>query len=184
MRITFFDVVFLLALVGGAAWGFYRGFFCQAVGTVVLYISTVISTVGYRGLSRLLAGSSGRPSPALDVVAFVILMGLLNLLLYLMGRDLISHINIDRMPIWVNVVGMIFGFINAAIWCAVLLMILRSSTSGERWIGYEGIQAFFQGQTHNSWMAFVFRPFMHLLLALIEPWMFGYGLPPLLINAL
>jgi hypothetical protein len=184
MQITFFDVVFLLALVGGAAWGFYRGFFRQAVGTVVLYISTVISTVGYRSLSRLLAGSSARPSPASDVVAFVALMGFTNLLLYLMGRDLIGHISIERMTIWVNLTGMIFGFINATIWCAVLLMVLRSSTSGEPWIGYEHIQAFFQSQTHNSWMAYVFRPFMRLMLAVLRPWMFGYDLPPLLVNSM
>jgi hypothetical protein len=128
----------------------------------------------------MLSGSTGQPTPATDVLAFIILMAVLNLLFFLMGRDLISHIDISRAKIWVNLSGMVLGFINIAIWCAVLLLVLRSSTSGEEWIGYEGLQKFIQSQTHNSWMAYVFGPFVHFLLATIRPWMFGYGLPPLL----
>jgi hypothetical protein len=33
-------------------------------------------------------------------------------------------------------------------------------------------------------MAYAFRPFMHFLLAIIRPWLFGHDLPPLLLNSL
>jgi uncharacterized membrane protein required for colicin V production len=184
MRITLFDILFTLAIVGGAAWGFYRGVFRQAIGTVTLYVSTVASTVGYRGLSRLLSGATGRSTMATDVLAFVILMAVLNLLFFFMGRELVGDINIERMNVMVNVTGMIFGFINAAFWCAIVLVILRSSTGGDPWIGYENIRVFLKGQTSESWMAYLFRPFMTFVLAIIKPWMFGYDLPPLLLNAL
>jgi len=184
MRITFFDVLLLLGMVGGAAWGFYRGFFRAAIGTLVVYVSTAVSTVGYRSLSRMVSAGTGQTSRPSDVLAFIALMVILDVLFTLIGRDLIEHIDIDRMGVWVNICGMIFGFINAAIVSGVLLIILRSATSGEKWIGYQGIQAFFKNQTHNSWMAFTLRPFMRFLLAVIKPWLFGYDLPPLLRNAL
>jgi fatty acid desaturase len=66
----------------------------------------------------------------------------------------------------------------------VLLMIIRAATKGGPWVGYEGVRLFLRRQTYGSWMAYAFRPFIQLLLATIRPWMFGYGLPPLLMNAL
>lgn len=183
MRLTLFDVLFLLALAGGAAWGFYRGVLRQSVNTALIYISVVAATVGYRGLSRLLRGT-GQPAPATDMLAFLILLGVLNLLLFLMARELIGEFNAERMHIASNVFGMVCGFLNAAIYCSVLLVVLRSSTAGDPWIGYENFRLFFRDQTANSWMAFIFRPFMYVLLAIVKPWMFGYDLPPLLMNAL
>lgn len=183
MRLTFFDVLFFLILIGGTAFGFYRGFFRQASATLVLYVSTVVATVSYRGLSRMLTGL-GESSAATDVLAFIIVMGVMNLMFMLMVNDLIGHISIERMKIWVNFGGMLFGFVNTAVWCAVILMIIRSSTAGEEWIGYEGVRQFLMGQTRGSWMAYVFRPFMRFLLAIIKVSLFGYDLPPLLVNSL
>jgi hypothetical protein len=183
MRLTFFDVLFFLVLVGGAVFGFYRGVFKQASATLVLYISTVVSTLSYRGLSRMLVGL-GESNAATDVLSFILLMGAMNLMFMLMVNDLIGHINITRMKIWVNFGGMLFGFVNTAVWCAVALMIIRSSTAGGEWIGYEAVRQFLEGQTRGSWMAYVFRPAMHFLLAIIRPWLFGHDLPPLLVNSL
>lgn len=183
MRFTFFDVLFLLALCGGAAWGFYRGLIRQAAGTVVLYITTVIATLSYRSLSRMIRGT-GQSGSATDMLSFIILMAIGTLLLTLIVNDLLKHVNPNRMPIWMNVTGMFFGFLNMAIWCALILIVLRSATGGEPWAGYEGVQQFFVGQTRGSVMASVFRPFMRFLLALIQPWLFGRTMPPLLYNAL
>ncbi len=181
--IKFFDVLFLMGMIGGAAWGFYRGIVRSALGIVVIYVSTVVSTVGYRSLSRMLTGATGQPGQAADVLAFIVLAVVLSILLTLIGNDLTAHIDTNRMGMWSNVGGMIFGFIYAAVWCAVLLIIIRSATGGAEWFGYQGIQEFFKDQTHNSWMAYVFRPFMRFLLAIIRPWLFGHDLPPLLVNA-
>ena len=183
MRVTFFDILFMMGLVAGAAWGSYRGMFRQSATTVVIYVSTIVSTISYRGLSRML-GSTGQSATATDMLSFIILMAVTNVLLALITNDLLSHIEIDRMRIWVNFGGMIFGFLNAAIWCSIIMMILRSATSGEQWFGYEGVQQFFVNQTHGSWMARVFRPFMRFLLTIIRPFMFGRDLPPLLLYAL
>jgi uncharacterized membrane protein required for colicin V production len=184
MTVTFFDILILIVVVGGAAWGFYRGVFRQAIGTLAIYISTVVSTVGYRGLSNLISGANKPATPATDTLAFIIMMAVTNLLLALMGNDLVKDIDIRRMGIWVQIGGMAFGFINTAIWCAVLLIILRSATSGEPWIAYQSIQTFFLEQTQNSWMAYVFRPFMRLIAAIVRPWLFGRSLPPLLMSAM
>jgi uncharacterized membrane protein required for colicin V production len=183
MRITFFDILFLIGLLGGATWGFYRGLVRQAASTLVIYVSTVVSTVGYRGLSRLLS-ATGQGASATDMLAFIILMAVMNLLFTLLINDLLKSFDTERMPIWMNFGGMLFGFLNAAIWCAVILMILRSATGGNEWLGYEGVRLFIQGQTRGSWMAYIFRPFMRFLLAIIRPWLFGHDLPPLLLNAL
>ena len=183
MRITFFDVLFLLVMIGGGALGFYRGLFRSAIGTVILYVSTVVSTVGYRSLSRMLSGITGETGPSADVMSFILLMAIMNILLHLMTKELGDSFDIGRMGIWVNLTGIIFGFINLSVWCAVVLMIIRSATGGPEWFGYQGVQRFFRNQTYNSWMAFVFRPFIRFLLALIHPWLFGHDLPPLLMDA-
>ncbi len=182
VRITFFDILFLLFLLGGAAWGFYRGIFRQAANTLVIYISTIVSTLTYRSFSRLL-GSTGQSASATDVLAFIILMAVTNLLFSLIANDLLKDVHTERMPIWVNLTGMLFGFLNTAIWCAVILIILRSATGGERWAGYEGIQQFIRSQTRGSWMAYGFRPVRYCLLGIIRPWLFGRSLPPLLLKA-
>jgi uncharacterized membrane protein required for colicin V production len=183
MRITFFDVLFLFALIGGAAWGFYRGVFRQAASTLVLYVSTVVSTLTYRSLSRMM-GDTGQSASATDLLAFIILMAVTNLLFVLIANDLLKNLDENRMPIWVNLSGMVFGFVNAAVWCAVILIILRSATGGSPWMGYEGVRLFIRGQTRGSWMAYVFRPFMRFIIAIIQPWLFGRELPPLFVNAL
>ncbi|MBN1641854.1 MAG: CvpA family protein [Anaerolineae bacterium] len=183
MRITFFDILFLFLLLGGAALGFYRGFFRQAATTLVIYVSTVVATLTYRGLARLLS-NAGTPNSATEMLSFILILGLLILLFLLMVSDLIGHIDISHMRIWVNFGGMLFGFINTALICAVILMIIRSGTSGGEWVGYEGIRLFFQRQTRGSWMAYLFRPFMQFVLTIIRPWLFGHDLPPLLINSL
>jgi uncharacterized membrane protein required for colicin V production len=181
---TFFDILILIVVVGGAAWGFYRGFFRQAIGTLAIYVSTVVSTVGYRGLSNLISGANQPSTPATDTLAFIIMMAVTNFLLALIGNDLVKDIDIRRMGIWVQIGGMAFGFINTAIWGAVLLIILRSATSGEPWIAYQNIQTFFLDQTQNSWMAYVFRPFMRFIVAIVRPWLFGRSLPPLFMSAM
>lgn len=183
MTITLFDILILITLVGGAAWGFYRGVFRQVISMLAIYVSTVVSTLAYRGLSSLISGAEG-PTPASDILAFVIMMATLNLLLALIGNDLVKEIETRRMGIWVHIGGMILGFFNTAIWCAVLLIIIRSATGGEPWIAYPGVQDFFQGQTRNSWMAYTFRPFMRFIVAIIEPWLFGRSLPPLFTSAI
>jgi uncharacterized membrane protein required for colicin V production len=184
MRVTFFDVLFLLGMVGGAAWGFYRGLFRSALGTVVIYISMVVSSLGYRSLSRMLSRATEQPAAATDVLAFAILMVVLVILLLLMGRDLMESIDSERMGVWLNITGMVFGFVNAAIICGIVLIVIRYATNGDEWIGYQGVQTFFQNQTRNSWLAFVFRPFLRFLIGVIRPWLFGHDLPPLLVNAI
>ena len=117
-------------------------------------------------------------------MSFLILMGVLNIMFALLINDLVKHFDIRQARIWVNFGGMFFGFLNTAIWCAVILMIVRSATGGDEWYGYQGVQRFFVRQTRGSWMAYVFGPFMQSMLELIRPWLFGRDLPPLLLNAL
>jgi uncharacterized membrane protein required for colicin V production len=181
--ITFFDILILLALFGGAVLGFYRGLFRQAAMTLIIYISTVIAALSYRSLGRTLGQITGQTSGATDVLAFLLVMGIMVLLLALISRDLLGHIDVDRMGIWVNIGGMIFGFVNAAIVVAVLLIVIRSATSGGEWVGYSNVQAFLRRQVTRSWMAYALGPFMRLMLALIQPWLFGHSLPPLLSDA-
>lgn len=183
MYITLFDILILIALLIGAALGFFRGFFRQATATLAIYLSLVVTTLSYRGLSRLLMGLTQQPSRSTDVLAFFLVLIIMLVLLLLIGQDLLSHVDIKRMGIWVNISGMVFGVLNAAIVCAVVLIVVRSTTNGVEWPGYAGLQAFLRRQVMRSWMAYILRPFMHMLLAVVKPWLFGHNLPPLLLNA-
>ena len=184
MTITFFDILILFALLGGAALGFFRGFLRQAAATLILYISIVVASLFYRSVSRTLVRLTGQLPQATDVLGFFLLLILTMVLLFLARRDLIRDANTDRMPIWQNILGMVFGVLNAALVCAVVLIVLRSVSSGDPWPAYGGLQTFLRRQTTRSFLAYVFRPFTWLILTLIEPWLFGGQLPPLLRNAL
>jgi membrane protein required for colicin V production len=181
--ITLFDILILLALLGGAALGFYRGFFRQASATLVIYLSLVVATLSYRGMSRALMGMTGQSLGATDVLAFALVMIIMLVLLTLISRDLLGHIQAERMGMWVSISGMAFGMLNAAIICAVALIVIRSATSGPDWPGYAGLQIFLRRQATRSWLAYVLSPFMRLMLAIVRPWLFGHDLPPLLQNA-
>jgi uncharacterized membrane protein required for colicin V production len=181
--ITLFDILILLALFAGAALGFFRGLFRQAAATLAIYVALVVSTLAYRGLSRLLMNWTSQASGATDVLAFFVIMIIMLVILLLIIQDLLGHIQIERMGVWVNLSGMVFGVLNAAIVCAVVLIVVRSATGGIQWPGYASLQSFLKDQVQRSWMAFVLRPFMRLLLNLVEPWLFGHSLPPLLQNA-
>lgn len=183
MTITLFDILILLALVGGAAWGFYRGVVRQAAMTLIIYISTVISTLTYRGVANLISGGRSTSTAGVDMMSFVMVMVVINLMLFFIINDLIKDLDLRRLGMWSNIGGMAFGFLNVSIWCAVLLLIIRSSVNGPEWIGYQGVQVFFQNQTQRSLMVFVFSPLMRMMMALIQPWLFGRSLPPLLMNA-
>ncbi len=182
MSVTLFDILMMGGLVAGAAWGFGRGLFRQAAGVLVIYLATIISTLAYRGLGNLIG--RGNPSPPIYLLAFLILMVVMNLLLSLIFNDLLKTLDERRFGTWANIGGMIFGFINAGIWCTVLMIITRAACGGDPWVGYQGFQQFLQRQTYGSVMSFVLSPFMRLLLLLVQPWLFGHSLPPLLLYAL
>jgi uncharacterized membrane protein required for colicin V production len=164
---TFFDFVILLALVGGAALGFFRGALRQAVATLMLYLSIVASALVYRDVSRFLARLTGQAPPATDVLAFFLTFGVTLVVLFVIRYELIQHINMERFGVWHNIVGMAFGFLNAAVVCAILVIVLRSTVSGDTWYAYKGIQAFFRRQFARSWMVYVFRPFTELILTAV-----------------
>lgn len=183
MGVTLFDVLILLALIGGAAWGFYHGIFRQAATTLVIYISTVVSTLTYRGLSRLISGASSPASATTDMLAFVIVMAILNISLAIFVNDILKDFEPKKLGMWVNLGGIVFGMLNAIIWCAVLLIFVRYSVGGGPWIGYEALQQSLSRQLDFSFMATIFRPIMQIIIAAIRPWMFGRTLPPLLLTA-
>ena len=61
VTITFFDILVLFGLFGGAAMGFYRGVVRQALATLIIYISIVVASLFYADLSGILARWTGRP---------------------------------------------------------------------------------------------------------------------------
>jgi uncharacterized membrane protein required for colicin V production len=184
VTITFFDILILFGLFGGAAAGFFRGLFRQAAATLIIYISLVVASLFYADLSRILARWTGQPHQATDLLAFFLFMALIMVALFIGRRDLMRNVNERRMPIWQNILGMVFGVLNAAIIGAVVMIVLRSTTGGEQWPAYEGVQKVLRRMLSRSFMAYVFRPFTILILNLIQPWLFGGELPPLLRDAL
>jgi membrane protein required for colicin V production len=180
VTITFFDILVLFGLLGGAALGFYRGVLRQAASTLILYIAIVVASLSYPSVSRTLGRLTGQMAQATDVLAFFLLLVLVMVMLFLALRDVMRNVNVDRLGIWHNILGMVFGVLNAAIVSGVVLIVLRSVTSGEPWPAYSGVQNGLRGMITRSWMAYMFRPFTQLILNLIQPWLFGGRLPPLL----
>jgi len=183
VTITFFDILVLFGLFGGAAMGFYRGVVRQALATLIIYIAIVVASLFYVDLSRILARWTGQPSQTTDLLAFFMFIVVMMVVLFIARRDLLRNVKMDRVRIWQNIAGMAVGVLNAAIISAVVLIVLRSTVLGGQWLAYEGVQGLLRRMITRSFMAYVFRPFTQLILALIQPWLFGGQLPPLLRNA-
>lgn len=181
--VTIFDILILLILLAGAGWGFYRGLFRQLATTLVIYISTVASTLSYRGLAQLLSGRNVPASATTDMLAFVIVMAIFTISLTILINDLLKDFEPRKLGMWVNLGGIVFGLLNAMIWSALLLIIVRYGLHGGQWIGYEKLQSSLLRQFNASFLTAIFRPFMSLVIATIRPWMFGHSLPPLLLEA-
>lgn len=178
------DFLLFLGFAGGIALGFYRGLIKQLLGLLALYVSLVASTLTYPYLSPIISRSTQTAPLIADLVAFLFLLAVFDIIANLMLNTLIEEPRAKRFGTLDLTGGMLIGLLNACIWGAVIVAIVRSATATGNWLSYEGLRTFLHDQTTHSLLANIFRTVFRIVMATIKPWLFGGDLPILLRNAI
>lgn len=126
---NFFDVLIVIALVAGAAWGFIKGIIHQAIGVGLIYVSIIVATIFYSvvapGLGRLIKVSS----QAAGALSFLLLMIITLNVLALALRDVRKR-EIKLLRLINQLGGMTFGFVIASVWIALVIALLHYAVGG------------------------------------------------------
>ena len=125
---NFFDVLIVMALIGGAAWGFIKGVIHQAIGLGMIYVSILAATLSYSIIAPILRKLVKLEAKTAAAVAFLLLLIIvLNLLGIALRRVRKAEFKMLRL---VNQLGgMTFGFITTCIWIALIVAMLHYATS-------------------------------------------------------
>jgi uncharacterized membrane protein required for colicin V production len=171
-----FDVLILLALLAGSAWGFVRGLIRMALSLVVLYVSAVLAMTVYERVGDYFTYMFGLPMNISEGLAFLVILAVtsivLNSVLRLTYRDteLPGIRQVDQLG------GMVIGFFITCIWIGFTILafafMLGASIAEEEGLGVNLI-AYFQ----RSNLIPIFYRFLPIALATLRPWM-PKGLPP------
>jgi len=173
-----FDVIIVLALLGGTALGFIRGLVRMALNLLVLYVAVVLAMTFYDDAGRWIhyASDGAIPETTAEVLAFLLILilttALVNFVLNKTYKDteLPGIRQIDQLG------GMFIGFVLTCTWIGLAIIALAfilnatgSTGSGLR----DSIVFYFEGSN----LVPIFYKFLPIVIATLRPWM-PKGLPP------
>jgi len=122
-----FDVLIILALVGGAAWGFIKGLIHQAVTVGITYVAIIVATLFYGDVTPLFIRYVKLDAKAAGAVSFLLLMILaINVLAFAL-RD-VRKKEIKALRSVNQLGGMAFGLAIASVWIALIIALLYFGT--------------------------------------------------------
>ena len=176
---NFFDVLIVLALIGGAAWGFIKGVIHQAFGLGMIYVSIVFATIFYSVIAPPLARLVKLEAKTAAAVSFLLLLVIaLNLLALALRRPRKAEFKVLRL---VNQLGgMTFGFVITCVWVALIIAMLYYATStpidwqdpGKQQLAtlnWESIRRTFATGLHRSPLVNAFQTILPLIIGSVSP---------------
>lgn len=176
---NFFDVLIVLALLGGAAWGFIKGVVHQAFGLGMIYVSIIVATMSYTVIAPPLRRFVKLDPKAAAAVAFLLLLIIaLNLLGLALRKIRKAEFKVLRL---VNQLGgMTLGFIIACVWIALIIAMLHYATStpvdwhdpGKQQLAtlnWEAVRRGFSGGLARSPLVNAFQEILPLIITSVSP---------------
>ena len=176
---NFFDVLIVMALIGGAAWGFIKGVIHQSIGLGMIYVSIVAATLSYSIVAPILRRLVKLEAKTAAAVAFLLLLIIvLNLLGLALRRVRKAEFKMLRL---VNQLGgMTFGFVITCIWIALIIAMLYYATStpidwqdpGKQQLAtlnWESIRRGFYTGMQRSPLVGVFQSVLPLIIGTVAP---------------
>jgi len=165
--VNIFDIIILSFLVIGAAFGLYRGFFKEFVGTIGLLIAAIVANIGSPYAKPWLQDLIHDPlllSVIVWIAIFLVLMLVMSGIAKLLS-ELFSTLNIG----WVNrLAGALFGIIKCTMIAALLLSL------------YELLAANFEIFRFDEIKSSKIVPYLHKILDVVMPWFTANILHPVL----
>jgi uncharacterized membrane protein required for colicin V production len=124
-----FDVIIVLALLAGAAWGFMKGVIHQIVGLFLIYFGLVVSTLLYWMMAPFVAQLIKLDIRAAGAISFLFLLIVsINIAGFALRDVRRREYRVLRL---VNQLGgMTFGFVAASVWIAIAVGLLWYAAGG------------------------------------------------------
>lgn len=172
------DLVILLIVGAGVLVGYTQGLLRQIVGLGALYLSTILATQNFIGLSSWINNLFKLPSSRfVNVISFLFILLAIAALINLLAADAYRMTKLKIAPTLDQVGGSFLGLVTIMILLIFLIPILRFVT-GEPFPYFETARTgIIQGMETSRIVPLIlyYRP---LVLGTISPWVPG-GLPAL-----
>lgn len=121
-----FDVLIIIALAAGAAWGFIHGLIHQAIGMAMLYVSLIVATMFYSDIAPGLGRVVHLEPKAAGAVSFLLLLIIaINVLGFALRG--VRKQEVKALRLLNQIGGMAFGAAMAGIWIAIIIALLNYS---------------------------------------------------------
>ena len=176
---NFFDVLIVLGLLGGSAWGFIKGVIHQAFGVGMIYVSIVVATMFYSVVAPVAQRLIRLETKTAAAVSFLFLLIVaMNLLALALRNVRKKEFKVLRL---VNQLGgMTFGFIIACVWIALIVALLYYATGtpidwqdpGKRQLAslnWESVRLAFATGLARSPLVDAFKEILPLIIASVSP---------------
>ena len=123
-----FDILIIIGLVAGSAWGFIKGVIHQLIGVALLYVSLIVATMFYSELAPPIAQIIKLPMQPAKATAFLALLIIaINVIGFAVRKVRKKEVKMLRL---VNQLGgMTLGFGMACVWIAVILAALHYASA-------------------------------------------------------
>lgn len=123
---TLLDVCILIVLALGALRGLFKGFVAQAVALISIFLGTWLAFRFSNMLAAELAPRFDAPEAAVQVVSFVIIVVLVIIVLWFVGKLIKGLVKIVLLG-WVDrLLGAVFGILSASLVVGILIMLFTT----------------------------------------------------------
>jgi uncharacterized membrane protein required for colicin V production len=164
-----FDVIILLALLAGTAWGFIRGLVRMALTLLVLYVAIVLAMSFYRLFGWFIGNIFGMPQELNEALAFVlILVAVVVVANFVISRtykdtELPGVRQIDQLG------GLLLGFLVVSLWIGLAILVVAFLLSMEV-EGAGSLRLNILGYFQSSFLIPIFYRFLPVAFAAFRPW--------------
>jgi uncharacterized membrane protein required for colicin V production len=174
-----FDVLIVMALVGGAAWGFIKGIIHQSIGLGMIYVSILAATLSYSFVAPVLRKLVKLDAKTAAAVAFLLLLIIVLNLLGVAFRK-VRKAEFKMLRLVNQLGGMTFGFVITCVWIALIIaMLYYASSTPIDWqdpgkqqlatLNWESIRRVFANGLSRSPMVGSFENILPLIISTVSP---------------
>jgi len=175
-----FDLLVLLALVAGAAWGFMKGVIHQIIGLGLMYVAIISATWFYPVLAPPVSRLVKLPLQPAGAISFLFLMIVTMNVIGFALRD-IRRREYKVLRLVNQLGGMTFGFVMAAIWVALAIAMLHYAAVGSQYttpntgapvfanVGWESTRQSILNGLNRSPLVGAFSVLLPMILSSVSP---------------
>jgi len=175
-----FDVLIVLAMVGGVALGFMRGLVRMVLSLAVLYVAAVLALTLYETVGRWIGYMFGMPRTANLALAFILILVLVSVLLNFILRRTYKDTELPGIRQIDQLGGLVVGFFVTSIYVGLAILVVAyvlNALAGDV-TGFQQNAVFY---FNNSNLIPIFYTFLPIAIASLRPWM-PEGTPPAILS--